>query len=147
MDVELTTTDNRLNSVSVSGMWLDDGNAGDEQTGQLLPQNTTDHASSEELPVSSGAGAAEINGENSSSRLRAENAKLREEIIQLKQENQNQQNQQMWAEINRLRLEFQRLSSPSVAPDSEDARAKLAAHIARAADAADGRQHSIFERP
>jgi hypothetical protein len=91
MDVELTTTNNRLSRVSVSGTGLDDGDAGDEQTGQLLPQNTTDHVSSEELPLSSGAGAADIHAENAS--LRAENAKLREEMIQMKQ--QNQQHQQL----------------------------------------------------
>ena len=93
MDVELEATDNRMSRVSVGGAGLDDGDAGDEQTGQLLRQNTTDHVSSEELqefPLSSGAGAADIRSENAS--LRAEIAMLREEMIQMKQ--LNQQNQQ-----------------------------------------------------
>ena len=128
VDVELSAME-RMRSVSISRIGLDDSNAGDEQTGQLLPKNTTGHVSSEELPLSSIAGAAEINAENS--RLRAENAKLREEMKQ-----ENQQNQQMWAEINMMRLELQRLSS--VALDSEDARAKLLVHSASTADAADG---------
>jgi hypothetical protein len=159
--VKIELSEIEMSSVTVSGTVLNDGSAGGQQLGegQLPPKNSMGHAAAAELARPSGAGvshvavgvshgardampgAAEIDAEVC--RLRqelqekdTENAAMREEKRQMLQIEADMRERQrlMEAEINRLKLELQRL--PSVALDPEVAHAQVAVHGTHATDAA-----------
>ena len=159
VEIELSEIE-KLKSVTISGMVLNDVYSGDEQLGQLPPKNAMGHASAADVAKTTDAGVSNTAvvvseyARNSMSGIAendAEVSKLRQELQEKNAENEQLREtmeekeaeivrlreaiQLMEAEMNSLRLELPRL--PSVAVGHADSRANGALHIKHTAAADD----------